>query len=327
MAFDRIKESQPKVVQLLENSLKKDRLSHAYLFEGNKGTKKFETAIYFAQMLLCKAKDNKPCLECSNCRRIQNGTHPNVYIIKPEKNIIRKKQIQELQTEFSKTSVEPGVKIYIIKDIETINMNAANSLLKFLEEPYPNVHALLTTSNISRILPTIVSRSQVVQFQSLNPNIVRQDLQDAGFPVETSNILSALTNSTQDAIEIANNDYYLDLVQSIKEIYQNINIPEESLVIYISENNSIIYEDKESSILFLSLLIIYQKDVINYSTGNTKNIVFRNDINTISGIVNHKPKNRLIDELERMLTLKSRIINYINVRLAFENLLLELERR
>ena len=72
MAFDNIKQSQPKVVQLLENSLKKDRLSHAYLFEGEKGTKKFDTAIYFAQMLLCKAEEHKPCLVCNNCRRIRN---------------------------------------------------------------------------------------------------------------------------------------------------------------------------------------------------------------------------------------------------------------
>ena len=74
MAFDKIKESQPKVVQLLENSLKKDRLSHAYLFEGEKGTRKFETALYFAQMLLCTSEESKPCLECKNCKRIDHYT-------------------------------------------------------------------------------------------------------------------------------------------------------------------------------------------------------------------------------------------------------------
>ena len=59
MAFDTIRASQPKVVQLLENSIKRERLSHAYLFEGAKGSKKFETAIYFAQMLLCKKNHAK----------------------------------------------------------------------------------------------------------------------------------------------------------------------------------------------------------------------------------------------------------------------------
>lgn len=327
MAFDKIRESQPKVVQLLENSLKKDRLSHAYLFEGQKGTKKFETAVYFAQMLHCSSEEVKPCLECKNCRRIKHGTHPNVYIIEPVKNIIRKQQIQDLQMEFSKTSIEPGPKIYIIKDIETIHVNAANSLLKFLEEPYPNIHAILTTSNINRILPTIISRSQIVSFQSLNPEIVKRDLLDAGYDQETSSVISELTNATDTALEIASNEYYMDLVQQVKDIYQIIDTNQESLVIYFNENNSIIYQDKEITNLFLSLLIIYQKDVINCITDNTKNIVFKDDINTIRGIANHKNKNRLITELESMLKLKSRLNNYINERLAFENLLLELERR
>ena len=99
MAFDKIKEAQPKVVKLLENSIKMNRLSHAYLFEGEAGTKKFETAIYFAQLLLCK-NEEKPCGICSNCKRIKNMIHPNVYIVEPDNNIIRKKQIVELQNEF-----------------------------------------------------------------------------------------------------------------------------------------------------------------------------------------------------------------------------------
>ena len=138
MAFDKIRSSQPKVVKLIENSIKMDRLSHAYLFEGERGTRKFETAIYFAQLLLCTG-DEKPCEVCHNCRRIKHQTHPNVYIVEPIKGSIRKKQIVDLQIEFSKTSIEPGPKVYIIKDIETINVGAANSLLKFLEEPHPNL--------------------------------------------------------------------------------------------------------------------------------------------------------------------------------------------
>ena len=326
MAFDKIKKSQPKVVQLLENSLKKDRLSHAYLFEGEKGTKKFETALYFAQMLLCTNVD-KPCLECHNCRRIKNGTHPNVYIIEPKNNLIRKGQIADLQTEFSKTSIEPGPKIYIIKDIESINTNAANSLLKFLEEPYPNIHAILTTSNINRILPTIISRSQIVQFSSLSPKVVEAEVKEAGYDGETSRIASYLTNSTSNAIDIVSGDFYQDIIQIVKDIYQILNTREESLVIYFNQNSSIIYQDKEISSLLLSCMILFQKDLINYITGNTANIIFKDDISVIEGIAQNKTKNRLIDELESMLSLKSRLHSYINERLAYDNLLLELERR
>ncbi len=95
----------------------------------------------------------------------------------------------------------------------------------------------------------------------------------------------------------------------------------------MTHNSSIIYQDKDISSLFLSMLVIYQKDIINYITGNTGNIVFKDELSTISGIANYKTKNRLIDELESMLSLKSRLHSYINERLAYDNLLLELERR
>jgi DNA polymerase-3 subunit delta' len=326
MAFDKIKTTQPKVVQLLENSLKKDRLSHAYLFEGEKGTYKHETAVYFAQMLLCTGEEI-PCQKCHNCRRIKNKTHPNVYFIEPIKNIIRKQQIIDLQKEFSKTSIEKGPKIYIIKNIEKININAANSLLKFLEEPYPNTYAILTTENINKILPTIISRSQVVQFSSLSKSIIEEDLIESGYPSSVSRIASNLTNSITEAIDIVNNEYFLEILELVKELYNIIVSQEESIIIYFEENSSIIYQEKSLSILFLSLLIIYQKDLINYKIKDLDNIVFKDELETISKVASEKTKNRLIEELEKMLSLKSRLNSYINERLAYDNLLLSLERR
>ena len=326
MAFGKIRSSQPKVVQLLVNSIKKDRLSHAYLFEGEKGTKKFETALYFAQMLLCTSEE-KPCLECHNCRRITNGTHPNVYVVEATNNLIKKQQIIDLQNEFSKTSVEKGPKIYIIKNIDLINVSAANSLLKFLEEPYPKTYAVLTSSNINKILPTIISRSQVVQFNSLNKKIIEEEIIETGFPVLSSKIVANLTNSITDALDIVNNEHFLELLDLVKEINNIIASNEESLIIYFNENSSIIYQDKQFSNLFLSLLVIYQKDLINYKINDVDNIIFTEELETISIISTRKTKNRLIEDLESILSLKSKLNNYINERLAYDNLMLSLERR
>ena len=326
MAFDKIKEAQPKVVKLLENSIKMNRLSHAYLFEGEAGTKKFETAIYFAQLLLCK-NEEKPCGICSNCKRIKNMIHPNVYIVEPDNNIIRKKQIVELQNEFAKTSVEPGKKIYIIKNIDQINVQAANSLLKFLEEPHPNIHAILTSSNIQKILPTINSRSQVVQFSSVSNEIIEIELLEMGYPELSAKIVSRLTNSANEAVEIASSDFFLDLVEKVKDINNILATKEEPLVIYFNENSSIIFQDKEIIKLFLQILITYQKDLIYHKIENYSKIVFKEELNTINDITKTKTKNRLIDELEDMLNLTSRLNSYINERLALDNLLLRLERR
>lgn len=326
MAFDTIKKTQPKVVKLLENSLLKDRLSHAYLFEGETGTKKYETAIYFAQMLLC-LEDEKPCLKCKNCKRIAHGIHPNVYVIEPDGTMIKKKQIQELQTEFSKTSIEPGKKIYIIKNIDKINTSAANALLKFLEEPFPNVHAILTTSNINRILPTIISRSQVVSFHSVNKDVLCDEIQELGVFESTARIVAELTNNVGEALKLIDQEYFLDVLDIVKDVYDIVNTHEKSLVIYFNQNSSIIYQDKEISSLLLSSLILYQKDLIHYNTGSTRSIIFKDELSTIKLIAEAKTKNRLITELESMLELKSRMNSYINLKLAYDNLLLQLERR
>lgn len=326
MAFETLRESQPLVVQLIENSIKKDRLSHAYLFEGEKGTKKFEMGLYFAMKLLCK-EENKPCGKCHNCKRIMHHTHPNVYIIEPVKNIIKKQQIQDLQREFNKTGVEPGPKIYIIKNLETVNTNAANSLLKFLEEPHPNIYAILTTENINRILPTIISRSQVIQFTSLTAKVVYKELVDEGYPEQTSHIISNLTTSTKEAFDMASNEFFIDIIDMVKQLYRLLLSGREPLVIYFQENSSIIYQDTNLNQLFISTLIIYQKDIIDYHIGNMYQIAFEEEIDIISAIARDKTKNRLIEELESMLTLKAKMNSYINFRLAYDNLLLQLERR
>ena len=326
MAFDNVKIAQPHVHRLIENSINKNRLSHAYLFEGERGTKKFEMAQYFAMRLLCTSED-KPCGECHNCRRIKHRTHPNVYYIEPIKNTIRKNQIQELQTEFSKTSIEPGPKIYIIRNIEKINLQAANSLLKFLEEPTSTIHAILTTENLNRLLPTIISRSQVVSFTSIPDSVICQELENEGFDTITAKIVSKLTNSTSEAFDIASQDYFIDVLQIVKDLYNIINSKQESSIIYFQENSSIIYQDSEINNLFISLMIMYQKDILKYHTGDIYNIVFTDDIETIKTIAFDKPKNRLIDELEHMLSLKTRMTSYINRSLAYDNLLLSLEKR
>jgi DNA polymerase-3 subunit delta' len=326
MAFEGLKSSQPQVVQLLENSIKKNRLAHAYLFEGERGTKKFEMAQYFAMRLLCTSEE-KPCGTCHNCRRIKNHVHPNVYEVEPVKNSIRKQQITDLQEEFSKTSVERGPKLYIIKDLETINLSAANSLLKFLEEPHDNTYAILTTQNINKILPTIISRSQIVQFKALPQKIIYNDLLEEGYPEETALIISNLTHSKSEAFDIASSEYFLDVIRLVKDVFKIIAYKEEPIVIYFNENSSIIYQDNEINNLFMSCLIIYQKDIIDYLTGDMNNIAFSTEIETISDIARNKTKNRLIDELESMLELKSHFNSYINMRLAYDNLLLALERR
>lgn len=326
MAFEKIKSSQPSVVKLLINSMKKERLSHAYLFEGEEGTKKFETALYFAQMLLC-TEEEKPCGECHNCRRVRHLTHPNLYVVEPIKNSIRKQQIIDLQNEFSKTSVEEGPKIYIIKELDTINISAANSLLKFLEEPHPNTYAILTTANIHRVLPTIISRSQVVQFSSLDKSLIERDLIDEGYPDEQAKIASLVSNRLSDALSLLSDDFFLETIELVKDLYRMLTEVKDSLVTHLHEHGEFIFQSNESLKLFLSIMILHQKDLLHVRMKYTQAVVFGDALEISKEIVSRKSKERITSELEEMLSLTSRLNHYINQRLAIDNLLIALERR
>ena len=127
---------QPIVYQQLQRSFEHGRIAHAYLFEGEKGTGKHEVGIWLAQHLFCtQMKDNLPCGKCNNCQRIEKKEHPDVLVIEPEGQTIKVDQIRRLQTEFSRSGYESRKKVFLIKEAEKMNSSAANSLLKFLEEP------------------------------------------------------------------------------------------------------------------------------------------------------------------------------------------------
>ena len=140
-------------------------------------------------------------------------------------------------------------------------------------------------------------------------------------------VQTELETATGEAFDIASSEYFADIVTLVKDIFKLIVTRDEPLLIYFNENSSIIYQDQELNDLFISSLMIYQKDIIDYKIGNMYHIAFEEEMDTIQAIARDKTKNRLIEELEEMLALKARIDSYINERLAYDNLLLSLERR
>ena len=169
MKISELSVHQKDILTILENSYEKNKLVHAYLFEGNAGSGTFEMAMYMAMKLLCQDRHNKPCMHCNSCNRILNNSHLNVLVIEPIDDMIRKEQIEELITEFSMTSLETGPKVAIVKDIDKINNAGGNTLLKFLEEPEKNIIGFLITENKDKLLSTVVSRCQL--YQDINHNI------------------------------------------------------------------------------------------------------------------------------------------------------------
>ena len=202
---------QPIVYQQLQRSFEHGRIAHAYLFEGEKGIGKHEVGIWLAQHLFCtQMKDNLPCGKCNNCQRIEKKEHPDVLVIEPEGQTIKVDQIRRLQTEFSRSGYESRKKVFLIKEAEKMNSSAANSLLKFLEEPPGDFLAVLETDAVGRILPTIQSRCQVLHFQELSKEALIHRLQEEQIPLEKAKLLAFLTNSLGKAVEISQNEWFND---------------------------------------------------------------------------------------------------------------------
>jgi DNA polymerase-3 subunit delta' len=163
---------------LLQQSLRNGQLSHAYLFVGPARVGKFTLALNLAQAVNCDS-ENRPCQECTSCRRIATSKHSDIHIvdlISVEKKEIGIRQIAEMQTAAHLPPFEGKYKVFIFDRAEMLSHEAANSLLKTLEEPPPNTLIILLTTKESALLPTITSRCQRVELRPLPLGTVRDVL-------------------------------------------------------------------------------------------------------------------------------------------------------
>lgn len=141
---------------------------HAYLFEVDNINESFDMILAFAKTILCKNHymNLNNCENCNKCHLIDNGYYEDLKIIEPETNMIKKEQISELKKNFSLKSSNDNNRIYIIKQADCMNPSAANSLLKFIEEPESGIYGILITTNKKQILPTILSRCILISLKS-----------------------------------------------------------------------------------------------------------------------------------------------------------------
>lgn len=173
MPFREIK-GQTRAIEYFKRSLRNKRLGHAFLFIGPEGVGKRATALALAQALNCFEPDaGEACGECNACRKIAQKGHPDVRIIEPEGQALKIGQIREqVQRDAVLKPMEGSIKLYILDGAETLTLEAANSLLKLLEEPPPAVILVLLTTQPFALLETIRSRCQTVRFQPLETKVL-----------------------------------------------------------------------------------------------------------------------------------------------------------
>ena len=256
---------QPSIQRLFLQLLNKKTLQHAYLFEGKAGTGKKDMAMWVTQSLYCpeSSSDGGACQICQTCQRIRAHYHPDVIEIEPDGQSIKIGQVRSLKEEFTKSGMESRRKVVIVEDVEKMTIQAANSLLKFLEEPDGEIYLFLLTTAKHRLLDTILSRCQLIHFPQLPKEERLSLLVERGISQEKAALLIHLTSDADQAQELAEREELVQLVQTVWKWFSFMSKKDDQAFVYVHTDLMPLAREKKDQLMVMDLVLILLQDILN----------------------------------------------------------------
>ncbi|MBM7601318.1 DNA polymerase-3 subunit delta' [Virgibacillus halotolerans] len=325
--WSEVAEVQPLASKIITNSIKKDRISHAYLLQGERGTGKEAIALLITKGLFCEHKQGiEPCQECNACKRIASGNHPDVHWIIPDGQSIKIEQIRNLQREFTYSGLESNKKVYIIKGADTLTLNAANRILKFLEEPSKQTIAIMLTENSQSIIPTIRSRCQVIDLQPLNPVLFEQQLTEQGMGGKDAILMGALTNNLDEAFLLNQDTRFATARSLVVQLIETFSDHPEDVFLFIHSRWVPHFKERNEQEQGLDLLLLACKDILYFHIGNEEAMVFfASDDTLLEKAAMSFSQEKLVDALNAILQAKRNLKQNVNPTLVIEQLTLQIQ--
>lgn len=320
---------QQSIYQQLWSSRQSQRLSHALIFTGPLGVGKYALAMHFIQSLLCKqvGENGYPCDDCHGCRMLLNQSHPDFIEVKPEQtgHAIKVDQIRSVSEFVNQSSIQGHFRIILIHPAHSMNANAANALLKTLEEPAPGAVILMLTDQYGRLPATIRSRCQRYLFAKPEFNQALTWLNEsAAKEVDFKQLLKMTSGSPLLALNILNKDssYLSERNVLLKGLLSLVTTKPHSIVKLAAE-----LQDSDL-IATLSCFITWLMDIIRLQLVETANVInddYKQQLQELT--VRSTPKNylQLINYIQRVQQQISTGINF-NKTLLLEGILLRWQR-
>ena len=315
------------IIEYIQNAVNANKVSHAYILNGERGSGKKMLATLFAETLLCEEQGSSPCNKCHSCKQTDSGNHPDVIWVQHEKaNLITVSEIREqvCNTMDIKPFASP-YKIYIVPEAEKMNEQAQNALLKTIEEPPEYGVVILLTSNITALLPTIQSRCLIMEFRPLSNSIVEEFLRTQGqVPDYLAKASAAFAQGNLGkAMRYAKSEDFIETKDMILNLLRHV---QDMTVSDMLENIKELGTRKDEVRDYIDLMELWYRDVLIFkATKNINQLIFQDESTNIAKEASLRGYEQIEHIMQAFEKAKVRLKANVNFEVTMELMLMALK--
>jgi DNA polymerase-3 subunit delta' len=313
---------QDRPIRFLTQMLQKGSIPHSLLFTGIDGIGKRKTAVALGMALNCLSPVGvSACGECLSCHKIISGSHPDMITVKPAGVFIKIDQVRDVSKELRFAPLEGNKRIVIINDAQAMNLQASNAILKILEEPPRHTMLILTATQTTDLLPTIVSRCQQVAFKPIPYDKVAEVLVDLrGLEIETATTLAVLTKGSLGKALSVDGEEWTVWRSSLLEQVSSFSTRSIQPVFAFAETLS---GDKDRLADALDMLMTWFRDALMYKV-SPERIINKDLMDKIQHASKGQSISELLGKIEVVNSAQAAISRNSNPRLALEVMMMRL---
>ena len=315
------------ILKYISSAVENNRVSHAYILNGERGSGKKMLANLFAMTLLCETGDNEPCGKCHSCKQAESGNHPDIIRVTHEKpNSI---SVDDIRTQVNNTvDIKPyqgPYKVYIIPQADMMTPQAQNAILKTIEEPPSYAVFLLLTENAETLLPTINSRCVMLKLRNIKDTLIKKYLmENLEIPDYKADMCTAFAQGNMGrAIMLANSDHFNEIREEAVQLLKHISEMELNEIVAAVKNISV-YKLEITD--YLDIIMIWYRDVLLYkATKEIDKVVFKDQLQSIKEQARKSSYEGIELILESLEKAKARLKENVNFDLVMELLFLTIK--